>query len=176
MLRRTLALGLLSAVALVSCAAPPNAPMTPGSDWHEFEGTWTASGTRHTIPLGEGRVGAVIELEGTMLLAGPGRPGVGFRSRVIGLVDSASGFEGRSVWTDENGDQAFSELTGTGTEAQNRIEGRFVGGTGRYAGATGSYEFSWQYMIESEDGRISGRAIALKGRVRTGAPAAGNAP
>jgi hypothetical protein len=150
--------------------------MTPGSDWHEFEGTWTASGTRHTIPLGEGRVGAVIELEGTMLLAGPGRPGVGFRSRVIGLTDSASGFEGRGVWTDENGDQVFSELTGTGTAAQNRLEGKFVGGTGLYAGASGSYEFSWQYMIESEDGRISGRAIALKGRVRTGAPPAGNTP
>ena len=177
MLGRTLALGLLAALASVSCAAPPpSAPMTPGSDWHEFEGTWTASGTRHTIPLGEGRVGAVIELEGTMLLAGPGRPGVGFRSRVIGLTDSASGFEGRGVWTDENGDQIFSELTGTGTSAQNRLEGKFFGGTGRYSGASGSYEFSWQYMIESEDGRISGRAIALKGRVRTGAPPAGNTP
>ncbi|MBK6426851.1 MAG: hypothetical protein IPF82_11845 [Blastocatellia bacterium] len=177
--RRILALAviILVAVASAACAtSPPTEPIAPGSDWHEFEGTWTASGTRHTILLGDGRSSAVIELEGTMLLAGPGRPGVGFRSRVIGLVDSASGFEGRSVWTDENGDQAFSELKGTGTEAQNRLEGTFVGGTGRYAGATGSYEFSWQYMIESEDGRISGRAIALKGRVRTGVPPAGSAP
>lgn len=176
---RTLALVLVLLIAAVSAACagpPPSAPMTPGSDWHEFEGSWTSSGTRHTIPLGEGRTSAVIELEGTMLLAGPGRPGVGFRSQVIALVDSASGLTGRSVWTDENGDQVFSELKGTGTAARNRLEGTFVGGTGRYAGATGSYEFSWQYMIESEDGRISGRAVELKGRVRIGAPPAGNAP
>lgn len=172
-----LALGLLVVVVSAACvASPPSAPMSPGPDWHEFEGTWTASGTRRTLTLGEGRSSAVIELEGTMLLSGPGRPGVGFRSQVIALVDSYSGLTGRSVWTDENGDQVFSELAGTGTAARNRLEGTIVGGTGRYAGATGSYEFSWQYMIESEDGRISGRAVELKGRVRTGAPPAGNAP
>ena len=177
--RRTLTLGLwlLVTVVSVACATPPSStPIAPGGDWHEFEGTWTASGTRHVLALGDGRVGATIELEGTMLLAGPGRPGVGFRSEAVALVDSASGLTGRCVWTDENGDQVFSELTGTGTAARNRMEGKFVGGTGRYAGATGSYEFSWQYMIESEDGRISGRAVELKGRVRTGAPPAGNAP
>ena len=52
-----------------------------------------------------------------MLLAGPGRPGVGFRSEVIALVDSETGLVGRSVWTDERGDQVFSELKGEGTAA-----------------------------------------------------------
>ena len=50
-----------------------------------------------------------------MLLAGPGAPGVGFRSEVIALNDSATGLVGRSVWTDERGDQVFSELKGEGT-------------------------------------------------------------
>ena len=103
-----------------------------------------------------------------MLLAGAARPGVGFRSEVIALVDSQTGLVGRSVWTDERGDQVFSELKGEGTAAQNRIEGTLLGGTGRYAGATGSYEFSWQFVIESDDGTIQGRAIGLKGRVRPG--------
>ena len=110
-----------------------------------------------------------------MLLAGPGRPGVGFHSEVIGLVDSATGFQGRSVWTDERGDQVFSELQGEGTAAKNRITGTILGGTGRYAGATGSYEFSWQWVMEAEDGSIQGRAVDLKGRVRPG-PAAGGSP
>ena len=108
-----------------------------------------------------------------MLLAGPKRPGVGFRSEVIALVDSDTGLQGRSVWTDERGDQVFSELQGEGTAARNHITGKFLGGTGRYAGATGSYEFSWQWVMEAEDGTIQGRAIELKGRVLPGAATGG---
>ena len=103
-----------------------------------------------------------------MLLAGPKRPGVGFRSEVVALVDSDTGLQGRSVWTDEHGDQVFSELQGEGTKDRNYITGKFLGGTGRYAGATGSYEFSWQWVLEGEDGTIQGLAIDLKGRVRAG--------
>ena len=87
---------------------------------------------------------------------------------MIALVDSATGLVGRSVWTDERGDQVFSELQGEGTAERNRITGKFLGGTGRYAGATGSYEFCWQWVIEAEDGTIQGRAIGLKGRVLPG--------
>jgi len=110
-----------------------------------------------------------------MLLAGPGRPGVGFRSELIALNDSAAGLQGRSVWTDERGDQVFSELKGEGTATKNRIAGTFLGGTGRYAGLTGSYEFSWQFVIEAEDGSIQGRAVGLKGRFRPGQAIAGGA-
>ena len=109
-----------------------------------------------------------------MLLAGPKRPGVGFRSEVIALVDSDTGLQGRSVWTDEHGDQVFSELQGEGTAAKNHITGTILSGTGRYAGATGSYEFSWQWVMEGEDGAIHGRAVDLKGRVQLGAAAAGS--
>ena len=103
-----------------------------------------------------------------MLLAGPSRPGVGFRAQVIALGDSATGLVGRAVWTDENGDQVYSELRGQGTATGNRIEGTFLGGSGRYAGATGTYEFSWQYVLEAEDGTVQGRTLGLAGRVRIG--------
>jgi hypothetical protein len=106
-----------------------------------------------------------------MLLAGPNRPGVGFRSEVIALVDSATGLVGRSVWTDERGEQVFSELQGEGTADRNHITGKILGGTGRYAGATGDYEFSWQWVMEVDDGAIQGRAMELKGRI---VPAAGS--
>ena len=163
------------ALVAVACgpATPSSRPTVAAGQWLEFEGSWNGAGTRHTISLGEGRVGSIVDLRGTMLLAGPNRPGVGFHSEVIGLVDSATGFQGRSVWTDERGDQVFSQLQGEGTAAKNRITGTILSGTGRYAGATGSYEFSWQWVMEAEDGTsVQGRAIALKGRVLPG-PAAG---
>ncbi len=162
----------LAAAACGPVAEPPK-PLAATGEWREFEGSWNAAGSRRTIPLGADRRGSIIDLRGTMLLAGPGRPGIGFHSEVIALVDSATGLLGRSVWTDERGDQVFSELKGEGTAAQNRIEGTILGGTGRYAGATGTYQFSWQSVIEAEDGSIQGRAVELKGRVRHGPGAGG---
>ena len=169
----------LLALAFAAAACGPSTESrrlaaAPG-EWLEFEGSWNATGRRHSISLGAVRLGSILNLKGTMLLAGPGRPGVGFQSEVIGLVDSATGFEGRSVWTDEHGDQVFSELTGEGTATRNHIAGTILGGTGRYAGVTGSYAFSWQFVIEAEDGSIQGRAVGLKGRFRPGQPTAGGA-
>jgi len=94
---------------------------------------------------------------------------VGFRAEIIGFVDSQSGMVGRAVWTDEQGDKVFSELKGqVGTG--NRIAGTFLGGSGRYAGAMGEYEFQWKYVLTPEDGTMSGRAVGLKGRLGAGAP------
>lgn len=156
------------ALAATGCGPAPQAPLWafPASGWHEFEGSWNGAGTRRFLTLGEGRRAALLDLRGTMLLAGPGKPGVGFRAETIALTDSATGVVGRSVWTDERGDRVFSEVKGEGTAARNRITGTFLGGTGRYAGITGDYAFSWQYVVESEDGSIQGRATGLKGRFR----------
>lgn len=165
------------AVAATACrpATESTAPHERSGEWLAFEGSWNAAGSRRTIRLGADRRASILELRGTMLLTGAGRPGAGFRSEVIALSDSATGLVGRSVWTDERGDQVFSEIQGEGTAARNRITGAILGGTGRYVGATGSYEFSWQFVMEAEDGSIQGRAVELKGRVRTG-PAAGEPP
>ena len=164
------------ALALAACKPAAEAPMPTAAprEWREFEGSWNAAGSRRMIPLGVERKGSIVDLRGTMLLAGKGRPGVGFRSEVIALVDSETGLLGRSVWTDERGEQVFSELKGEGTKAQNRIAGTILGGTGRYAGATGTYEFSWQFVIEAEDGSIQGRGVGLKGRFRLGQPGGGS--
>ncbi len=163
------------AAAAASCGPAAETPLpaaAPG-EWREFQGSWNAAGSRRSIPLGAERRGSLIDLRGTLLLRGAGRPGVGFRSEVIALVDSEKGLVGRSVWTDERGDQVFSELQGEGTAAKNRIEGTILGGTGRYAGATGDYDFSWHFVIEAEDGSIQGSTDGLKGRVSLDQPAAG---
>ena len=167
---------IVFALAVAACGtAPQSPPPVAASEWLEFDGSWNGVGKRHSISLGDGRTGSIVDLKGSMLLAGPGRPGVGFHAEVIGLVDTATGFQGRSVWTDENGDQVFSELQGEGTAATNRITGTILSGTGRYAGLTGSYEFSWQSVMEAEEGAIQGRAVDLKGRVRRD-PALGGSP
>jgi hypothetical protein len=159
-------------MVLASCGAPPEPPAAAADagGWHEFKGSWNASGSRRTIALGAERRASLLDLTGFLLLAGPSRPGVGFRAQVIGLADNATGLVGRAVWTDEHGDQVFSELRGQGTAAGNRITGTFLGGTGRYAGADGTYEFSWKYVLEAEDGTVQGSSEGLAGRVRAGQP------
>ena len=171
--------GLAALVALTAaaCGPAPQAPLAaaPASGWMDFEGSFNATGTRRTLSLGERGRSAILDLKGSMLLAGPGRPGTGFQGEVIALLDPKAGLVGRSVWTDERGDEVYSELEGEGTATRNRITGTILGGTGRYAGATGSYEFSWQWVMEAEDGSIQGRAVELTGRVRPGT-AAGSSP
>jgi hypothetical protein len=140
------------------------------AEWHDFQGTLTAAGSRHTIRLGSDRRASIANLEGSLLLTGASSPGVGFRAEVVALNDSTTGMLGRAVWTDERGDQIYSELRGEGSATGNRIAGTFLGGTGRFAGASGSYEFSWRFVLESEDGTVQGQSMGLKGRVRAGSP------
>jgi len=66
----------------------------------------------------------------------------------------------------------YSELRGDGNATGSRIFGTFVGGTGRYAGATGTYEFSWRFVLAAEDGTVQGQSVGLKGRVRVEPPSA----
>jgi hypothetical protein len=164
----------------VTCAdLPAWAQANPaGSEWREFQGTWTAVGKRQVIPLGGDRRASIADFNGSLLLTGPSRPAVGFRAEAIVLNDSVTGAVGRAVWTDERGDQIFSELRGETAATGNRLFGTFLGGSGHYAGATGAYEFSWRFLIEGEAGTVQGQSMDLKGRVRAavpqGAPAAGS--
>jgi len=144
---------------------------TPAAgEWRVFEGTWTAEGTRRTLQMGADHRAAIFELTGSLLLTGPQRPALGFKAQSIGFSDSGAGMQGRCVWTDERGDQVFSELKGEWVGSGNHIVGTFLGGTGRYVGLSGDYSFQWQYVVDAEDGSVSGRVVDLKGRARLGQP------
>ena len=153
---------------LSACGSAPQTSqsVSPTGDWHEFAGTWTAAGTRDTVRLDGNRRASIATFTGSLVLAGPSKPGIGFRSEAIVFSDTNTGLVGRAVWTDEHGDQAFSELRGEGTATHNKITGTFVGGTGRYAGATGSYDFSWKFVLADEEGTVQGQSVGLTGRVR----------
>ena len=74
---------------------------------------------------------SIVDLTGSMLLAGPSRPGVGFRAEVIALGDTATGMVGRAVWTDEHGDHVYSEIRGDGTvDGQPRLREHLSVGPG----------------------------------------------
>jgi len=150
-----------------ACRSGGPAPQTPpAGEWLTFEGTWTAAGTRRTLHLGPNDRAAIFDLTGSVLLTGAQRPAVGFIAHAIGFSDSRTGMQGRCVWTDERGDMVYSELKGQAVGSGNRIVGTFVGGTGRYASVTGDYSFQWQYVIDTEDGAVTGRVVDLKGRAR----------
>jgi hypothetical protein len=175
--RELRAIVLAGTLVLAACGPGPQTSdaIPAGGEWREFQGTWTAAGSRRTIRLGSDRQASIAELNGSLVLAGPSRPAVGFRAEAIVLNDSATGMVGRAVWTDERGDQAYSELRGEGTATGNRIVGTFLGGTGRFNGVTGTYEFSWRFVLESEDGSVQGQSVGLKGRVHLGSPTAAGA-
>lgn len=166
---------LVSLVLVSACERAPQASKSADGEWLDFHGTWTAAGTRNTMRLRGDRRANISMFNGSLVLEGPSRPGVGFRSEAIVFSDTATGMIGRSVWTDEHGDQVYSELLGEGTAKDNKITGTFVGGTGRYSGATGTYEFSWRFVLEDEEGLVQGQSTGLHGRVRLDSQQAGRA-
>jgi len=154
-------------MAAMACARgqdPPAGAPTPDG-WHEFAGSWSAAGSRRILPLGDSRRATLLDIRGSLSLSGPSRPAVGFRADAILLTDSETGTVGRAAWTDEKGDQVFSELS---TRAPGSLEvvGTIVGGTGRYEAATGEYSFTFGDVIAAEDGTVQGNAKDLKGRIR----------
>ena len=166
------ALALVTALLVGACGQPltPSAgPASPG-EIRNFTGTWSFTGNRQLMQLAAGNQAAVFSVSGSLLLAGRDRPSLGFRAEIIGFSDSQTGMVGRSVWIDQRGDKAFSELSGESALPGHSIKARFTGGTGRYAGVTGEYSFSWQRLSDSEDG-ISGRVGDLAGWARLASPA-----
>jgi len=155
-----------------ACGGPAKGPESaqPPGEWRTFEGTGTATGHRQTLQLGPDRKVSIVNLTGSLLLVGEQRLGQGFRSDVIGFSDSLKGGTAWSVWTDSRGDQIFGEFRGGRIGTGSRFTGTLLGGTGRYAGVTGEYEFEWQYVIDEEDGTIQGRITGLRGRFRQNAP------
>ena len=170
--RRSLPLALLAFVLMSACGGPAKSPVIvslPG-EWKSFEGSGTATGHRKTLRMGPDRKVNIFDFSGSLLLIGERRLGRGFQIDLIGSSDSLKGGTGWSVWTDTSGDQVFSEIRGERIGTGAHIIGSFVGGTGRFEGATGEYEFQWQFVIESEDGYLQGQITGLRGRFRRNAP------
>jgi len=166
----TLALGLLALVPAGSVLGDdlPNvsaaAPLASGN----FEAHWRIEGTEEQIPFGTAGPQSIFRHQGQLtVLDSDGLVGNAL-SRCIGLRDSRKGSMARCVWVGEGGAQIFSEVDrtttpgGRGGQGGNG-KGRIVGGTGRYAGITGSYEIRWVEQPQIAKGKISGETISMRG-------------
>ena len=103
------------------------------------------------------------------MLAGPSRPAVGFRAEALVLNDTATGLIGRAVWTDDRGDQVFSELTGNGDldRQQDRWEhlSGVPGATQEQPAVTNSRgALCWRLKT----GQVQGQSMGLNGTIHVG--------
>ncbi len=159
---RLLALSL----TMLILAATPGAQDTLRGQWRAFDGSWSASGLRQTIPTESDRPAAVAHLSGAVVLSNGAGIVAGFTGEAVGFDDGTNVTTGRAVWTDSAGDRIFSALHGGPLQTGRRITGTITGGTGRWAGVTGEYELTWQYVVSGEGESIQGRAVDLRGRLR----------
>ena len=133
-----------------------------------FEGSWSASGQRQILQTDAGYSAVTLQLSGAVMLTTGAGLSRGFRGEVIGFDDGAGVIAGRAVWTDDHNDRIFSGIYGNAlTSSGLQMRGTITGGTGRYAGVTGEYEFRWQNLLTTDDNIVHGRAVDLHGRVRT---------
>jgi hypothetical protein len=166
--RTTLLLVVPGAAAWTVTAASSRQQRAAPHGWRTFEATWSAAGERHTLTVEDGRTAVIARLSGALVLKTGEGLSRGFRAQAIGFDDGQGAGVGRAVWTDDRGDQVFSDLTGHPAQTGRHVSGSITGGTGRYAGLTGSYTLTWDYVLPSDDGRIQARAAAVTGRFRPG--------
>ena len=155
-----------SAVTVIAVVAAPRAQAPTPDRSHAFEGSWSASGQRQTIPTESGQPAAIARVSGAVVLSKGSGIASGFAAEAIAFDDGTNATTGRAVWTDGSGDRIFSTLRGGQLQARRRIAGSITGGTGRWTGVTGEYELSWQYVVSADGGEIQGRSVDLRGRLR----------
>ena len=150
--------------------APVGSPLqTSQPAGQAFEGTWSASGQRQSLMTELGRPAVTVQLSGAVSITTGTGLGRGFRGEAIGFDDGGGLAAGSAVWTDDRGDRIFSVIQGATMAAAGRqVHGTITGGSGRYAGVTGEYEFTWQHLITTEGNAVNGRAVDLRGRVQPG--------
>jgi hypothetical protein len=134
--------------------------------WRSFEATASASGRREALAVEPGRTAVTLRLSGSLVLTRRDGLGKAFRADFIGFDDGSGMGTAKAVWTDDNGDRIFSRMVGTDVQTGRRTAATITGGTGRYAGITGTYTFTWQYVMPGEQGVTHVRVTAMKGRYR----------
>lgn len=163
----------LAACVFVTASTRPRAQAPAGAagDWRTFEGSWSATGQRFTVPTETGGEAAALRLSGSIVLTTGEGLSRGFQAVVVGFDDGSARGVGRAVWTDERGDRIFAAIDSDGVATGRRFAGTFTGGTGRYAGIAGSFSCTWQYVAHADDGTLQARAASLRGQFKhTGVP------
>lgn len=160
---RGIALGLL---LMASAAGRADSQPPAADDWREFGASLTATGRRTTLALEQGQTAVTLHLTGTLVVTRSDGLGKGYRAEFLGFDDGSGLATARAVWTDDRGDRIFSRMVGAQLQAGRRTAATITGGTGRYAGITGTYSFTWRYLLPGEQGVVQVRIVELEGRYR----------
>jgi len=134
--------------------------------WQSFEATLSASGRRETLAVEDGRTAVALRLSGTLVVTRSDGLGKGFRAEFLGFDDGSRTGTARAVWTDDAGDKIFSRMVGAEMQTGRQSAATITGGTGRYAHLTGTYTFTWQYVMPGDQGVVQARVVSMKGRYR----------
>ena len=140
------------------------------AQWTEREGTfnayWTVSGNIHILEF-LGSTAAAGGHEGNVVLNTSEGSVPGFDTDCVAFTDERIGGIGRCVWTGSMGDQIFVELKSSGPAGFGLTKGTFVGGTGRYDGIQGGFQFEWNYSVSrGKDATFDGHTLRMSGRYR----------
>ena len=136
------------------------------ADEGTFKGDWSLKGTSRPIEVDAEKV-VLVRVEGPVKLVSSSGLATAFDALCVGASDQQTGGVARCVWTDQEGEKIFLELSssivgpmGTAREA----EGTVIGGTGRYRGIEGSFHVDWLF-IEShfDDSKFQGYVTKLEG-------------
>jgi len=162
---RSSAIGI--AIALLSAVTS-----TPRAQWPEgnegsFTGFWTVSGSVHVLERGDKVVATAGRLTGTVV----GNTSQGtipsFETDCVVFSDTRDKGIARCTWTGATGDQIYVDVTSDGPAGFGRARGEFVGGSGRFQGMTGGFQFEWNYSLgHGSDATLEGHTLEMSGRYR----------
>jgi hypothetical protein len=161
----------LLASAVAALVLPARAEQPAADGWRPFTATWTLSGERTLLPTGGERPASLVHLTGPLTLTSGEGLGRGLLGEVIGFDDGGKVLVGRAVFSDEHGDRIYCVLEAQPIGTGRRATATITGGTGRFDGLEGTFSFAWLYVVSEGSGEISGRAVDLEGRTRSGSPA-----
>ena len=154
---------LIVVAALVALGGAAGAQEIPRTG--SFDGRWEVVGKAQKIELGSERTVTVVKFQGAIVLTGQARGlSRGFRSECVGLQDQKTGGLGRCVWKDRFDHEIWSEIASDSLGNARKSRGKLVGGTGKFEGISGQFEFDWVYMMPaSKEGTVRGYATGIAG-------------
>lgn len=107
-----------------------------------FDGTWTISGDTYSMEFGDdGGTVSIFRFTGPALIRTANGFAPSMDSECLGFTAPKGEAIGRCVLTDPEGDRIFCELSAAMTPGIANVGGRFVAGTGKYRGISGTLQF-----------------------------------
>jgi len=134
---------------------------TPAPRQIEVTYPWSATDTVPTLPMGEGQDAYLVET--LAVVTSPDGPLAGMAGRCLisgvnDLVTFGYTEAGICVLQDASGDQLWDRLEGAteGNGAPSHGHGTWIGGTGRFEGATGETDYTNSFAASARPGLYQG--------------------